>query len=366
LLSGCKPTTDPEATALKTFARNTSGWPFHSNNVVDYVTFIQASAPVVTQPGLLFTLNRFFTEWAAARQQTFAALLLGNLGSIAGLLFGLLIAFGLIWGISEPTFFTSISKVDQARALITFLVAFASMGVIVLIACAIFWLEKSEVEARFRSAKDLLTIVIGILGTILGFYFGSAGADGRGMIVSSLGVEPTVIGPGDKVRISASIRGGTAPYRWDLVFNDAAGTLRISPKSGVSPSGEISETLDAVPSFSSAGSIYVTLVARDVIEGQVSRTTTLILDPKAGSGAAKPPPAPAPITAPTPPPTPAPAPAQNTTPTTPPTPAPAPAQTTAPVPTPPDAAPTPAEQPGPPTPPPQQQKGKQSRSGLRQ
>jgi hypothetical protein len=47
-----------------------------------------------------------------------------------------------------------------------------------LIAITTFWMPKDDVQVRFEKAKDLLTIVIGVLGTILGFYFGSlAGPD---------------------------------------------------------------------------------------------------------------------------------------------------------------------------------------------
>ncbi len=43
------------------------------------------------------------------------------------------------------------------------------------VALGIFWLQDNDaVKVRFDAAKDLLTIVIGVLGTIMGFYFGSA------------------------------------------------------------------------------------------------------------------------------------------------------------------------------------------------
>jgi hypothetical protein len=68
------------------------------------------------------------------------------------------------------------AKIDQARGLITFLFAFATIAIIILIAITTFWMPKDEFQARFDKAKDLLTILIGVLGTILGFYFGSLAA----------------------------------------------------------------------------------------------------------------------------------------------------------------------------------------------
>ena len=38
---------------------------------------------------------------------------------------------------------------------------------------ATFWVKIDEVEKRGGLAKEVLTIMIGIMGTILGFYFGA-------------------------------------------------------------------------------------------------------------------------------------------------------------------------------------------------
>ncbi len=55
-----------------------------------------------------------------------------------------------------------------------FLFAFAISAVIIVVTSGVLWVPKDEVEARFSKPKDILTILISVLGTILGFYFGSA------------------------------------------------------------------------------------------------------------------------------------------------------------------------------------------------
>jgi hypothetical protein len=87
-------------------------------------------------------------------------------------LFALAVFIALAVGLSNSSFFTSLAQVDQARGLITFLVAICAVAVILLTAINIFWTVGADFKDRFSAAKDLVTIVMGVLGTILGFYFG--------------------------------------------------------------------------------------------------------------------------------------------------------------------------------------------------
>jgi hypothetical protein len=84
------------------------------------------------------------------------------------------IALAMYFGLFEnQTFYKSLAITEQARGLITFLFVLSTSAVILLVAIAIFWVEQeNDLKDRFAYAKDLLTIVIGIIGTIMGFYFG--------------------------------------------------------------------------------------------------------------------------------------------------------------------------------------------------
>jgi hypothetical protein len=64
---------------------------------------------------------------------------------------------------------------DGARVLITFLVAVATIAIAFLAILTAMLLR--EYEKRFALAKEVLTILVGILGTIVGFYFGTAKID---------------------------------------------------------------------------------------------------------------------------------------------------------------------------------------------
>ncbi len=80
---------------------------------------------------------------------------------------------------SEGKFLMQLQETDVSRGLITFLVAVITVSISLLL---VIWvlvsnLEKEELKTRFTSAKEILTTLVGILGTILGFYFGSVDKD---------------------------------------------------------------------------------------------------------------------------------------------------------------------------------------------
>jgi hypothetical protein len=120
-----------------------------------------------------------------------------------------------------------LAKVEQVRGLITFLFAFSTTSVIILIAIAIFFLKDSdEVKERYVHAKDLLTVVIGVLGTILGFYFGSAATDTSAVAIANLAASASTAKPNEIVEISGRIIGGSAPYRYTIAFSDPLGKVK--------------------------------------------------------------------------------------------------------------------------------------------
>ena len=61
---------------------------------------------------------------------------------------------------------------DSARIFITFVIAVATVAIAFLAILTAMMLR--EYKERFILAKEVLTILVGILGTIVGFYFGTA------------------------------------------------------------------------------------------------------------------------------------------------------------------------------------------------
>jgi hypothetical protein len=110
---------------------------------------------------------------------------------------------------SDGQFLLQLQKTEISRGLITFLVAVVTvlLSLLLVVWVLISNLSGEEFKTRFTSAKEIVSILVGILGTILGFYFGSAGSEKLNeLALSELKFN------GREVAIYAS--GGESPYRF--------------------------------------------------------------------------------------------------------------------------------------------------------
>jgi len=72
---------------------------------------------------------------------------------------------------------TELAKIEVARGLLTFLFGVTTVGIALIVVIAVFLggdaRAPNELGERFQRGKDILTVLIGVFGAILGFYFGS-------------------------------------------------------------------------------------------------------------------------------------------------------------------------------------------------
>jgi hypothetical protein len=139
----------------------------------------------------------------------------------------------------------SMGRAEFARGLITYLFAITTIGVAV--AVILFALtQSSDVETqdiRFDRAKDVLSLLLGVFGTIVGFYFGSE-SSGRSRMdqelqVSSIDLAPQPLGPNGTLTLRAVVSGGMPPYR----FVVGQGDEELKPKEAVGEGGWIIKQL---------------------------------------------------------------------------------------------------------------------------
>jgi len=171
---------------------------------------------------------------------------------------GFVVLMVIIFELSSSNFIHSLTDKETARGLITFLVVFTTVAIALIL--ALYTLLSSitvreDLKDRFGYGKEVLTALIGILGTILGFYFASSPQEAtRGAVstaqalqISSAFLSNDTPKKGDTMQMSSFVSGGKPPYTYSISFSPPT----ISPiASKTSSDGSIKEAItipDSVP-----------------------------------------------------------------------------------------------------------------------
>lgn len=147
-------------------------------------------------------------------------------------IFGLLIIGAIGWGVSGTNeFVKSLQDITIARGLITFLVVITTMGIalILTISTTVFGTPADLEDKLFDRGKQVLTVLIGVLGTIVGFYFGSSPDSKSSQTTMAKEPQTLAIAPanlsdqqpknGEKITISSFVSGGKGPYSYSITFS---------------------------------------------------------------------------------------------------------------------------------------------------
>jgi hypothetical protein len=163
------------------------------------------------------------------------------------------VVFGLIvYGITETDqhFLKNLSDKEIARGLITFLIAITTVGVALILAISTLVLGAGdEGDKRFDRGKQVLSVLIGVLGTIVGFYFGSEVSSKQttpqGQVQASQQITTTALpdGAANKPYQSTTLQatGLTGKLKWtvkpdlpsDLTLDSTTGTVSGTPRAPI-------------------------------------------------------------------------------------------------------------------------------------
>jgi hypothetical protein len=167
---------------------------------------------------------------------------------------GIVIFIVLVIGLSRSSFLASLNNNETARGLITFLVVFTTVSIALIL--ALYTLVSSvtgqDLKDRFGYGKEVLTALIGILGTILGFYFASstqgtareatrAELSPQALQVASVFISNENPKKGDTVVLSSFVSGGKPPYTYSISFNPPNIISPVTDRT--SPDGVIKEEI---------------------------------------------------------------------------------------------------------------------------
>ncbi len=138
-------------------------------------------------------------------------------GGIAFLVLAML-AVGMFTG----TLLEFLQTIPGARGLITFLIAIGTIAIAVILALASVIIDTNsnekaeELKERLSKGKEILTVLVGVLGTIVGFYFANS-SDATGRLAVSVTQAQSSVKQGDTIVVKAVATGGELPYEPPLI-----------------------------------------------------------------------------------------------------------------------------------------------------
>jgi hypothetical protein len=189
----------------------------------------------------------------------------------------LLVFLGTQLGTRGGEFLTQLANQDIARGLITFLITATAAALFVIMAIStIVGSDGTDADKRFDRGKQILTMLVGILGTIVGFYFGTAVSSSQPpMKVNDMKVEPPQAAKGGKFTISGTVSGGKGPYTYSITFNPPLNFPAITDKK---TTGKVSEEVTVPGDLANDHDVEYTIIVKDA-EG---RSETFKGDKKIG------------------------------------------------------------------------------------
>jgi hypothetical protein len=156
------------------------------------------------QPGILRRLLTSFTTWSVI------------------LVIGLLVFVGwILWSGTRPVV-DQLPDMEFARGIITLVFVLFTIGfaAIVLIQ-GLFLSDPAQEDRRFSRGREILGLFIGIVGTIVGFYFGSAE---KLTTKFDIALQAQRQSAPNTVLVNAHAVGGTPPYRFTITVGSKKAT----------------------------------------------------------------------------------------------------------------------------------------------
>jgi hypothetical protein len=153
---------------------------------------------------------------------------------------------GVLVGMSRP---------DYARGLITYLFALVTIGIAMALVISTS-IANIDFNDRFQKGKEVLALLLGVFGTILGFYFASERTQSEALQSSSLDLSPQPVAMSGQLTVRAVARGGTPPYRFVVAQGKPAAETTDLAGEG----GWISKQIQLrPPATGESRSIYLTI-----------------------------------------------------------------------------------------------------------
>ena len=180
----------------------------------------------------------------------------------------------------------SMAEFRFARGLITYLFAVVTIGTAVVLVVSVLTCPSEaseEMEKRFQRGKEVLSLLLGLFGTIVGFYFGSEIKGGEDVQSLGLRLTPPLLSQyrvisGQQLKITAAVSGGTPPYLFGATMNK---DNDIKYNQSVDKNGWIMKELVA-PKVPELKTLDVLIGVKDATGSTLTSSANLEIEPKSG------------------------------------------------------------------------------------
>jgi hypothetical protein len=183
-----------------------------------------------------------------------------------------------IFGFDRGHVLTTMSQISFARGLITYLFTTVTVSTAVVLIVSALTTGGDEVhDKQYQRGKEVLSLLLGVFGTIVGFYFGSeVGAKNeRPLEIAPLRLGKTEVLAGEQFTLMTIVGGGRGPYRFGISVGDGL------PQATETTDGAGWITKDvAAPQVSGDETLTVRVVAKDVDDHGAERTDRIVVRPK--------------------------------------------------------------------------------------
>jgi hypothetical protein len=190
---------------------------------------------------------------------------------------GLVVLIFLMYGMFNKALLPSLASISVSRGLITFLIAVVTVIIALILVLATVVSDNPDLANRFMQGKEVLTMLIGVLGTIVGFYFGNADDGKKPLAIAAPVVSNESPVAGGKIDLTTFISAGRPPYSFEVLFTPKN---VIPDQQGRSETGWIQLRDLAINSTFVGGAVSYEIVVHDAEGKTETRSGSLKVAPR--------------------------------------------------------------------------------------
>ena len=206
-----------------------------------------------------------------------------------------------IFGWDKGQVLATMAQTGYARGLITYLFSVVTIGTaVVLVVFALTFkydgdlprqstdaekakeereAKEAAYEKRFQHGKEILALLLGVFGAIVGFYFGSetsarTRAEEAGIKLSPIHLSAQTVVSGGAITVQTYVVSGKSPVKYGVGFD----TDQIQITENVDPTGWIIKTINA-PTTNEQKPVIVRLIVQDSSGNKVESSVPVIVRP---------------------------------------------------------------------------------------